>query len=344
MTRLVSPLDACRRLIGDDMARMRALLEKTLDAQKEYLTDNEYELYRRGKKLRPLMLLLSARLAGEYGGDPLPEKVISAAVSLEMLHVATLIHDDIVDKAPLRRGLRSVHAERGTDIAILIGDMQFIQAIRCFADQVQTQEEIRLVQLVLDVGFKICCGELDELRTDPTWSTDVLRERYLTTVDHKTAAMFGAACECGASLSGAGNRAVFYVSQFGRRFGQAFQMMDDIFDFVTDETVSGKKAGTDLVQGRLSLPIINVLDELDRNHPVWRILLGQPHTDADLEIAIDAVVTSGGFVAVYSKARELICESIRFLDNFPKGPYRDALVAIAEFVVNRGFATSNPRL
>lgn len=328
----------------DDLARFHETLKGALEEQKGYLSETEHELYERGKKLRPLLLLLSARLAGVMGEAPLSAKTISAAVSVEMLHVATLIHDDIIDGAPLRRGLRSVHAERGTEVAILIGDMQFIQAVRCFADQVETEEEIRLVRLVLDMGFQICCGELDELKMDHSWSTETLRERYLQTIDRKTAMMFGVACECGASLAGAGRRAIFYISQFGRHFGRAFQIMDDIFDLLRSDDAAGKLRGTDLAQGRLSLPIIAALDELGDDHKLRQILRGDPYSEAEFRGAIDAIVASKGFLRCYSEARSTMLEALGFLGQFPPGKYREALGAIASYTVNRGVEKADPHL
>jgi heptaprenyl diphosphate synthase len=271
------PLLDARELVSGDLVRFTQTLEAALAPQKEYLTPTEYALYRRGKKLRPVMLLLSARVCAG-GGEELPYKAIRAATSLEMLHVATLIHDDIVDVAPVRRGMPSVFADRGTEMAVLIGDMQFIQAIRCFADGVETQEDMRLVRLVLEVGFRICCGEIDELQTDLARNTDDLRERYFSTVDRKTAALLGLAGAAGASLVGARTRVTVMLSRFGRCFGRAFQIMDDLFDFVRPDGVAGKAQGTDLRQRRLTLPVINALDTLPPDHFVRRILGGDPFT------------------------------------------------------------------
>jgi heptaprenyl diphosphate synthase len=329
------PLLAARELVAADLARFEETLEAALAPQQNYLSTTEYELYRRGKKLRPVMLLLSARLCG--GGEvELPYKAIRAATSLEMLHVATLIHDDIVDVAPVRRGMPSVFADRGTEMAVLIGDMQFIQAVRCFSDGVETQEDMRLVRLVLEVGFKICCGEIDELQTDPTLSSDDLRERYFSTVDRKTAALFGLACEAGASLVGARTRATVMVSRFGRCFGRAFQIMDDLFDFVRSDDVAGKVQGTDLRQRRLTLPIINALETLPADHVLRRVIGREPFTEPDIAESINAVVTSAGFFAAYSEARRKIIEAVEYLKPFPPGPYRDAMMAIAYYVVDRG--------
>ncbi len=337
------PLERARELVQADFERFEVELGAALEPQKDYLSQTEYELYRRGKKLRPLLLLLSARLCA--GADlELPRKAIRAGVSLEMLHVATLIHDDIVDLAPMRRGLRTVYAERGTAMAVLIGDMQFIQAVRCFADAVETDQDMRLVRLVLEVGFKICCGELDEIQTDPASRPGVLRQRYYLVVDRKTAALFGLACEAGANLAGARTRLTFFLSRFGRRFGRAFQIMDDIFDLVRPDAISGKALGTDLAQRRFSLPIIYALEELPADNPAARIMRGEPSTEAELRQALRDVAASNGILRAYSEARSMMIEGLQALEVFPDGPYRRALTAISLYVVNRGLRQLDVRL
>ncbi len=332
------PIQRARDLLRRDMERLDETLAQALLPQRDYLTETEYGIYRRGKKLRPMLLMLSARLAAQPPIEDLPEKVVKASVSLEMLHVATLIHDDIVDAAPTRRGLGTVFAERGTEMAVLIGDLQFIQAVRGFAESVKNEEDMQLVRLVLDVGFQICCGELDEIMTDVQWDPKLLEERYFRTVDRKTATLFGLACETGAALAGAGKTATFYMSRFGRRFGRAFQIMDDIFDLVRPQTVSGKAQGIDLEQGRLSLPIIYALGELPEDHVVRRIVRREPHSEADLLEAIQAVNSSSGLLLrSYSKAREMIVEGLEFLMKFAPSPYREALSDMAYHIVDRGF-------
>jgi heptaprenyl diphosphate synthase len=255
-----------------------------------------------------------------------------------MLHVATLIHDDIVDRATVRRGLPSVNASRGTQVAVLVGDLQFIQAVRCFAHAVETERDMHLVRLILDAGFKICCGELDEIRTDPDWRPDLLRARYLRTVDRKTGVLFGLACESGGYLMVAGSRATYVLGRFGRCFGRAFQIMDDLLDFVRTEEDSGKPQAIDLAQGCLSLPILYALDELPPEHPLHRIVRGQPHTEDELKATIADVVLTSGFLRAYSDARESILRGLSYLGHFPASQYRDALSRLAWYVVDREIA------
>jgi heptaprenyl diphosphate synthase len=324
------------QLLPRDIVRFDKLLENALEPQREYLTVNEYGTYKRGKKIRPLMLMLAARLL--MGDGNLPEKVIKGAVSLEMLHVATLIHDDIIDDALMRRGLTSVNASRGTKTAILVGDLQFVQAIRGFADAVDTEKDMNLVRIVLDTAFRICCGELDELKKDPPWDLEVFRQRYYRTIERKTAVLFGLACEAGASLAGGRNSDARRIGFYGRRVGRAFQIMDDLLDFVQKDEKAGKKMGQDLAQHRWSLPLIYAVDELGPEHMVSRIMR-EKETPGELELAegIAAVKQTAGFQKAYAEAREQAIDSLEYLTPFPPGQYRDVLEELALYVVDRSF-------
>lgn len=341
MTPQAPPPDAIGQaleLMAADMAHYQRLLEQALAPQAPYLTGAELEIYQGGKKIRPLVLLLSARMV--YAGpptEPLPDKIIRAAVSTEMLHVATLIHDDIIDHAPLRRGIPSVNQQRGTEVAILIGDLQFVQAIRCFTDAIDTEQDMHLVRLVLNTAFKICCGELDELQTSADWSLTQLRDAYYQTIERKTAVLFGLACECGVALGGGRTRDARRIGFYGRRLGRAFQLMDDVFDVARSATEAGKLPGTDLARRRFSLPIVYAMQELGPEHLVSRIMRGAPYTEAELLAGVLAVRRSNGFIQAYQEARLQSLESLRYLEAFDNNVYRQALEAIAMRVVNRPY-------
>ncbi|MEU5214532.1 polyprenyl synthetase family protein [Streptomyces sp. NPDC020742] len=321
-------------LLADDEPRFEAFLEQALAPQQEYLTDGERALYQHGKRLRPAVLLLAARMV--HGPAPLPDKVLQGAVSLEMLHVATLIHDDIVDGAALRRGLPSVNAARGTEAAVLVGDLQFVQAIRGFVGTIDRDSDMGLVELVLDTAFQIGCGELDELRTDLSQDPELLARTYWRTADRKTAALFGLAAEAGVTLadgrSGDARRAGFY----GRRLGRALQVMDDLFDLAQDESGSGKPRGMDLLRRRASLPLIYAMQEWGPDHTVSRIMRGEATDPAALERTLAEVRGGTGFSRAYTDARGQALEAVELLRPFPAGRYRYALEDLALHVVDRG--------
>jgi heptaprenyl diphosphate synthase len=322
-------------LLEEDMARFRAMIDVALAPQAEYLTETERDLYRRGKKVRPMLLLLCARMV--CGLESAPEKVIKGAVSLEMLHVATLIHDDVVDHAKTRRGMATVNAARGMETAVIIGDMQFVQAIRGFVDAIDSDKDMGLVKLVLDTAFRICCGELDELHADPSQPPEQLREMYMRTADRKTAVLFGLACEAGITLAGGRTTAARRAGFYGRRVGLAFQIIDDLFDLAMDSATAGKPQAADLAMRRLSLPIIFAMEELGPDHLVSRVMRGGEFSDADLLSAAAAVRRSNGFARAYAEARGLIADALSYLPPFPPNRFRAALEKMAHFIVDRSF-------
>jgi heptaprenyl diphosphate synthase len=335
--RVKDPLDrVLTDLLANDMLRFRETLALALAPQKNYLTDTELNIYNRGKKLRPIMMMLSARLIN--GSGELSDKVIKGSVSLEMLHVATLIHDDIIDHSLLRRGLSSVYATRGINTAILVGDMQFVQAIRCFVDAIDTGSEMELVKLVLDTAFRICAGELDEIHADLNVSIAALKQKYFEIIERKTAIMFGLSCETGAAIVNGRTSEARRIGFYGRRVGRAFQIMDDLFDFLQDAETSGKALGTDLAQKRLTLPIIYAMEELGENHQVSKIMRGKSDTGAtELNDAMQAISNTSAFERAYADARYQAIDALEYLKPFKKNEYYQALEEIALYTVDRSF-------
>ena len=321
-------------LVVEDMERFEQELNSALAPQKNYLTVIERELYARGKKIRPMMMFLSARMI--HGQRSLPIKVIKGAVSLEMLHVATLIHDDIIDDALMRRGLPSVNAMRGSKKALLVGDMHFVQAIRGFVDAIDTQSDMALVKLVLDTAFEICCGELDELDVSFSDDEEEMRTKYLTTIERKTAVLFGLACEAGISLVKSRTHEARRGGFYGRRFGRAFQIMDDLFDIIQPKTSAGKIPGIDLMQSRWSLPLIYATKEFGPHHLISRAMSTTKTLSAtEISRCLADLRSSKAFDRAYAEAREAALESLFYLRPFPLSIYRDALEELVMYVVDR---------
>lgn len=322
-------------LLKEELSLFDQELALALEPQRDYLSDAELGLYNAGKKLRPIVLFLTARLFQPTG--PLPRKVIRAAASLEMLHVATLIHDDIVDHATLRRGLGSVNAVRGTEMAVLVGDMQFLQAVRCFVDAIEDDEDMELVKWVLDTAFQICCGEIDEMMTEVSWTPERIHDKYLVTIDRKTAVLFGLACESGAALMKARTSDLRRMGTFGRRMGRAFQMMDDIFDLAHSNEQAGKRQGVDLHRRRLTLPIIYAMKLFGDHHPMVHYLRGKSADEAQIDRWVEEIRCSDAFGLAYEEARAIALSAVELLEPFTDSPYRQALHDLTMYVVNRGY-------
>ncbi|GLF93257.1 polyprenyl synthetase family protein [Streptomyces yaizuensis] len=319
--------------LAGDRPPFASVLDEALAPQQDYLSDTERALYQQGKRIRPAVLLLAARMV--LGSAPLPGKVLQGAVSLEMLHVATLIHDDVIDGSALRRGLPSVNAARGMETAVLVGDLQFVQAIRGFVRTVDRDRDMALIELVLDTAFQIGCGELDELRTDLNQEPARLIEHYWRTADRKTAVLFGLAAEAGVTLAGGRTGDARRAGFAGRRLGRALQVMDDLFDLAQDEADSGKPRGMDLLRRRASLPLVYAMEELGPDHRVTRVMRGEPLAAGELERCVAQVRATTGFARAYADARTQALEAIELLRPFPASAYRYALEDLALHVVDR---------
>lgn len=222
-------------------------------------------------------------------------------------------------------------------MAVLIGDLQFLQAMRGLLKSVVVQEDIAIIEKILKAGYEICIGEIDELNIDPAKAYTDLTEMecsYMNVIDRKTAALFGISCEAGAALVGAKTAHLAALSRFGRSFGQAFQIMDDIDDFLKPSANSGKQQHIDLEQKKLSLPIINALKELKPNNALYNYLTNKVSGDEAKQQAVNAVISSESFVKTYNKAREIMLDAILQLSIFPDSPYKSALESIAFDVIN----------
>ena len=198
-----------------------------------------------GKRLRPLLVLLAAGAAPRS-----PDDVVAAGTAVELVHSATLVHDDVLDAAALRRGQPTVWATGGRAMAIATGDLLFSLA---FSELVATGS-LEAVRTLSHAGSALAEGELRQ--REDAWNAEVTVERYLHRCELKTARLFEASCTLGALAAGAGEQEVAVLGAFGRRIGLAFQILDDVLDVVGDEARTGKHRGTDLLDGTVTLPLI----------------------------------------------------------------------------------------
>ncbi|MBR5712438.1 MAG: polyprenyl synthetase family protein [Lachnospiraceae bacterium] len=317
-------------ILREDLVQFEQKLQAQLSRQSEYLTDNEYEMYRRGKKLRPILALLFSRMV--CGNEELlPEKCYKAAASLEMLHVASLIHDDIIDNSDYRRSLPTVHNNRGIGSAIILGDMQFLQAVRGFVDVIQVQDDMELVQMVLDVAFDVSRGEMDEILAPKAEDYEKMRQRYLKTIERKTATLMGLACEAGVILGGGKRSDSRRAGNFGRRVGLAFQIMDDVTDFIRSKNEAGKTGQTDLRNRTLSLPIILALESAENTC----LTDYMNNENAELTADVFNYVMVNGLCKAYEYARAYAQEAQEYLSFFPRNRYSECLKELLSEMVDK---------
>ena len=309
-----------------DSDRDRDLVE--LELQRQLLSDPEamQAPMRRlveagGKRLRPLLVVLSSRLGPRH--DPLRAAVLGAAV--ELIHDATLVHDDYVDDAATRRGTAAVAAAEGPERAIAVGDFYFARATRMIAELGHDQVTRTIAGALED----ICLSQIDDVATRGRYPGD--HATYLRVVRGKTAALISAACTAGAQLSGASPELAGRMGRYGDLLGIAFQMVDDLLDY-SDR--SGKPLGTDIRQRTLSLPLIYATEDAGVGGEVRRLLAGELTEDAVRRIQ-GLVAASGALDRVGAEARGLVGAALHELDQVDFDGVGPLLIDIAHQAVDR---------
>lgn len=280
-----------------------------------------------GKRLRTAITLLSGKLK-TYRFD----KLLPLSVAYEMVHLATLLHDDIIDEAKTRRGNPTVNAVWGDKIAILLGDYYFAKTAGLIADI----NENRIDHLFSDTVATVCEGTILEIMT--AGRIDLTTETYFEKIKHKTACLIAACSKGGAILSGASDEEIAYLNDYGMHLGIAFQIIDDILDYTEDQSTIGKPAGNDLRQGMVTLPLIYALQEPSQNGHQQRIqnLLNKgTQSEDDMQAAVNWVVQGNGIKHAQRDADAHGSKAREALYHFPPSPDRDVLDDLIDFVVTR---------
>ena len=285
-----------------------------------------YVFQEKGKRLRPALLLLSAKVSG-YAG---PEAPFLAAV-IEIIHTASLIHDDIVDNAGMRRGRPSAHSVWGPNVTVLLGDYLFIKSIGL---SLRAGDD-RVVRLLADLSTRMIEGELTEYSHGG--DLGIPESRYYEIIDMKTASLFTAAARIGGILGKLPPGDESRLADAGRDMGMAFQIVDDLLDFGGDAGAIGKPVLSDLAEGRITLPLIHALNNgAGGGSGKLAGMVGRKDLDAEARTEVLAILRgSGSLDYAYGKAREYADDARALLGRFPDSPGRQALFRFADLVLER---------
>ena len=280
-----------------------------------------------GKRLRPALVLL----CGACGPSPSREALIDAATAVELIHTATLIHDDIIDRSLVRRSQPSFHARWGTERAVLMGDYLYATAFTLLA----RLEQPAVTQTMADVCQQLCRGELREV--EARFRLDLTEAEYFDIIRDKTASLVGGCCRSGAVLGGCDAGTIERLTAFGIHFGLAFQIIDDCLDLTGDQQQLGKSVLTDLDKGALSLPIIYLtqtltIQERDRLFAPLRERATDPAFLADVARAAAA---SGAIARAQERARTLVSSARGALGELPIDGLQDAYDFLTDYAVSR---------
>jgi octaprenyl-diphosphate synthase len=320
-----SPSEIVLECIGEDFKKVDHEFRKNLESDVPIISAiGEYLLLSGGKRFRAQLLLLSAKLCGYCG-----ENHISMASLIEFIHTATLLHDDVVDKAKFRRGARSANREWGNEVCVLVGDFLFT---KCFTRMVESNNW-RILHTISKATTIMAEGEVEEwARTKDLFLTE---EGYLSIITRKTAYLISAATQIGAILGNAPEEKEKALANFGMDVGIAFQLIDDNLDYTSSE--SGKEPGIDLHEGKITLPLIFALNHCNTNEKAFiqKTVNSDSITDEAFCRVAEIIERHRGVQYTREKAREYVERAKGCLHLFPNSREKEALRILADYVLER---------
>jgi octaprenyl-diphosphate synthase len=320
-------LDAVRGLLGDDWPAVNREIQRQLQSDVALVNSvSHYIIGSGGKRLRPLMVLLSARACGYTGGH----HVLAAAI-IEFIHTATLLHDDVVDESDLRRGQETANSVFGNQASVLVGDFLYSRAFQMMVEVGQ----MRVMDVLADATNTIAEGEVLQLMNcnDP----ETTEARYLEVIYRKTAKLFEAGMQIGAILADQTRAVEDALMEYGKHLGLAFQLVDDALDYESDREQLGKNIGDDLSEGKPTLPLIYALQ---RGSPKEQVMIRRAIEQGGLdEIGpiLAAIQTTGALAYTLTRARESARQAVSAIARVPDSSFKDALIQLAEFAVERQY-------
>jgi octaprenyl-diphosphate synthase len=320
-------MQSALNIIGEELKLVEQQFRKDLQSDVPLIRKvGEYVLSSGGKRVRPALLLLSARLCG-YSSD----KAVPLASVIEFIHTATLLHDDVVDSATLRRGLASANTLWGNEASVLVGDFLFSKSFSLMVGV----GSLDILKVLSDATTVIAEGEVMQLLC--TGDIDLTEEQYINVVRSKTAILMSAACEAGAILGGAPPEQRQALADFGMDLGIAFQLMDDILDYVATEEEFGKSIGHDLEEGKITLPLIHTLRNCNSSErDIIAAVVEQDEMSLDDFRSVSGLVKEyGGIACTVDSARFYIDRCKSHLDLFTPTPVHEALLSLSDYVVTR---------
>lgn len=322
----MNKIDLIKQPVETELNEFRALFEASLTSSNPRLQDVlSYIKKRKGKMMRPILVMLMAKLFGK-----LNDATFHAALSLELLHTASLVHDDVVDESDERRGQSSVNAIYNNKVSVLVGDYMLATSLK----HASHTGMIRLVELVACLGRDLSEGEILQLTNIE--NNDFSEQAYFDVIRKKTAALFRASAESGAVSVGAGEENIRKASLFGELIGIAFQIKDDIFDYF-DSSQIGKPTGNDMMEGKLTLPAIYVLNKLNDpklNELALRIRKLEASKE-EIGRFVERVKNEGGIGYAEKTMRDFRNKALGLLSDFEGNGICRSLAAYIDYVVER---------
>lgn len=325
-TRQIPDIGSVTDLCADDMSLVNALIRDSLDSSVDLIRQiAQYIIGSGGKRMRPMLVILAAQACGYQG-----KLHVTLAAIIEFIHTATLLHDDVVDESDLRRGKESAHAVWGNAASVLVGDFLYSRSFQMMVGV----NSMRVMEVLAKTTNTIAEGEVEQLLNmhDP----EVSQQRYFSVIEKKTARLFEAACHLGAILAGRKDLETA-LATFGRELGTAFQVADDVLDYMAEANTLGKNSGDDLAEGKPTLPLIlcrEQANEKDRRLIDESIVngdLGQLHRITSL------IQTSGALDQARQIAQDRANAALAAIAPLTPSPWKDAMEQLARYSVSREY-------
>ncbi len=286
----------------------------------------DYLFRNTGKRIRPALLILCAKLFGYKGKEH-----IRMSGLVETIHTASLLHDDIIDNADLRRGRKTVHARWGPNITVLLGDYLYIETI----DRALQSKFRQVVHILAQISTQMIDGELTEYYV--SWNSEIQEKDYLEIINKKTASLFSASCRIGGLLAGVSGEDGDLLARLGTNLGMIFQIVDDLLDYTGEERKLGKPVLSDLREGRITLPLIYTLNNDGRKNREWivKVLEKKSLEKGAAARILDIVKSNGALEYARSRAAEYSLLSKELILRLPPSTYRNALSFFPDYILHR---------
>lgn len=319
--------DEIRDLISSDLERLQKIIKLSLSSNSPLLNKivDKY-LETKGKQIRPIIVVFSAKFFGAEVSDG----VLCGAASVELLHNASLIHDDVIDETKQRRGHDTINNTWDNHIAVLVGDFFVSNALAC---AIRTND-FRVISTISELGKELSTGEIDQIDVAKHHSID--EQTYFSIINKKTASLFQSCVKVGGYSVGASDIDIANLSKFVELLGLSFQIKDDIFDYFKDDAI-GKPTGNDLREGKVTLPLIYALSrtESPRHEEMRRLADSDSLTTEQIETLIDFAKAEGGIEYAYATMERLRAEARSILKPYPDNEAKRAFLSLFDYIIKR---------
>lgn len=319
--------DEIRDLISFDLERLQKIIKQSLSSNSPLLNKivDKY-LETKGKQIRPIIVVLSAKFFGAEVSDG----VLCGAASVELLHNASLIHDDVIDETKQRRGHDTINNTWDNHIAVLVGDFFVSNALAC---AIRTND-FRVISTISELGKELSTGEIDQIDVAKHHSID--EQTYFSIINKKTASLFQSCVKVGGYSVGASDIDIANLSKFVELLGLSFQIKDDIFDYFKGDAI-GKPTGNDLREGKVTLPLIYALShtESPRHEEMRRLADSDSLTTEQIETLIDFAKAEGGIEYAYATMERLRAEARSILEPYPDNEAKRAFLSLFDYIIKR---------